>query len=472
MSDMKWGLGPVIKLIIVVTGMIAAGRLYADTFPGGTLIAAEMKQINGNAGEYRADDREVPESANEDGPDGELYTLEMAMATALRDNPGLAEIKARAEAMAAIPSQVGTLPDPRISFNVMNLPTDTFALSQEPMTQIQFGLYQAVPFPGKLALREEAARYEADAVMDNVDEVRLRLVRDVKTTWWRLFNLDQSLSIILRNQELLRQFIKIAQTKYSVGQGLQQDVLLAQLELSKLLDLKLRFKGMRRNEEARFAALLDIATDVSVRVPLQVNLELPELTDERTLYDMADQFKPLLASQQKHIQAAGSRLELAKKDYYPDFNIGATYGVRSGYNPNGSSRPDFASVMFSMNLPIFTGRKQSKAVDQRKSEWLEKNFKLHSLRNMVHADISEAVSDYRRTREQFRLFETGIIPQARQTVSSMLAGYQVNKVDFLNLINAQVTLYNYEIRYWQMLSEANQALAKVIETVGVETIYE
>ena len=123
-------------------------------------------------------------------------------------------------------------------------------------------------------------------------------------------------------------------------------------------------------------------------------------------------------------------------------------------------------------MPLFTGRKQSKAVAQYKNEWLEQNFKLHDLRNMVRADISAAVSDYRRSRDQVELFGTGIIPQAQQTVSSMLAGYQVNKVDFLNLISAQVTLYNYEINYWQMLSEANQALAKVIATVGTETIYE
>ena len=94
------------------------------------------------------------------------------------------------------------------------------------------------------------------------------------------------------------------------------------------------------------------------------------------------------------------------------------------------------------------------------------------MRLLVQADISEAVSDFRRARDQFVLFGTGIIPQAQQTVASMLAGYQVNKVDFLNLVQAQITLYNYEINYWQMLSEANQALARIIAGVGVETVYE
>lgn len=401
----------------------------------------------------------------------ELLTLEQSIDIALLDNPGLAEMQARADAMAAIPSQVGTLPDPRVSFNAMNLPTDTFDLSQENMTQMQFGISQAIPYPGKLALREEAAEYEAAAALNNVDETRLRLVRNVKVTWWRLFNLDQAISIVLRNQDLLRQFVEIAQTKYSVGQGLQQDVLLARLELSKLLDLELRLNGTRRNEEARLNALLDRPRDQVVRLPQQVNEILPGLVDEQVLFQLAEQSKPIFARQHNHIQAARSRVELAKKDFYPDFHAGAAYSFRSDNNL-GDSRSDFASFMLSVNLPIFTERKQSKAVSQRNSELLGQNYKLQDLRGMIQANISVASSDYRRSREQSELFKTGIIPQAKQTVSSMLSGYQVNKVDFLNLVRAQITLYNYEISYWQKLSEANQALARVIAAVGVETIYE
>jgi len=459
---------------------LICSSLSIPAFSGGIAVAGADDVITLSGAEKTSDiqgtsgDRcvAVLGTVAEEPLDVKRFTLERAIDIALRDNPGLAEMQARAEAMAAIPSQAGTLPDPMVSFNAMSLPTDSFSISQEPMTQIQFGISQAIPFPGKLALREQAAEYEAAAAAENVDEVRLLLIRDVKTIWWRLFNLDQAITIVLRNQDLLRQFVQIAQTKYSVGQGLQQDVLLAQLELSKLLDLELRLKGARRNEEARLNAILNVSPDQAVHLPQQVAKELPELAREQILYDLAEQSRPLLASQQNYIQAASTRVDLAKKDYFPDFDIGAAYGFRSGYEPDGNPRSDLASFMLSMNVPLFTGRKQSKAVAQYKNEWLEQNFKLHDLRNMVRADISAAVSDYRRSRDQVELFGTGIIPQAQQTVSSMLAGYQVNKVDFLNLISAQVTLYNYEISYWQMLSEANQALAKVIATVGAETIYE
>jgi outer membrane protein, heavy metal efflux system len=399
-------------------------------------------------------------------------TLTQAIDLALADNPNLSEMRARADAYAAIPSQVGTLPDPIISFNALNLPTDTFDFSQEAMTQKQFGINQAIPFPGKLGLREVAAQHEADAAAKDVDETRFLLLRDVRITWWRVFNLDRAREIVAQNQLLLRQFVQIAETKYSVGQGLQQDVLLAQLELSKLLDLDLRLKGARRSEAARMNALLSVPSDSPALLPKDVDLHLLTLMDEQTLYRLADEYRPILATQESIIKASRTRVELAKKDYYPDFNVGAAYGFRSGDDIGRGSRADFASFRLSMNLPIFIGRKQSKAVDQRKSEMIQQTFRLHDLRNFVQADISGALADYQRARDRFELYKTGILPQARQTVASMLAGYQVNKVDFLNLVSAQVTEYNYEISYWRELSEANQALARLIAAVGVEKINE
>ena len=434
-------------------------------------LADEMEKTEELIKPYESIINEAVASLANDLPTGEILTLEESINLALLGNPGLAEMQARAQAIAEIPSQVGTLPDPILSFNILNLPTDTFDTSQVGMTQApQFGLSQAIPFPGKLGLRKQAAEYEAEAASNDIDEIRLNLVRNVKTIWWNIFNLDQSLNIILQNQKLLRQFVEIAQTKYSVGQGLQQDVLLAQLELSKLLDLELRLMGARRAEEARLNALMNISPDHTVHLPQQVDELMLPLAGEQHLFSLADQSRPLLARQGNRIQAASTRVELAKKDFYPDFNIGALYGFRSGNEINGDSRADFASIRFSMTLPIFTDTKQSKAVNQRASELMEQNYRLQDLRLAIQANITGTMADYRRARDQSELFKTGILPQARQTVASMLAGYQVNKVDFLNLVSAQITLYNYEIRYWQVLSEANQALARLVAAVGVENI--
>ena len=401
-----------------------------------------------------------------------VVTQQAAVSMALKNNPGLAEIQARADAAKAIPSQLGTLPDPVLSFNALNLPTDTFNLSQEAMTQLQVGLSQAIPFPGKLALKEEAAQYEAEAVGQNVDEMRLTLIRDVKNAWWQLFYLDRALDIVRVNQDLLRQFVTIAETKYKVGQGLQQDVLLAQLELSKLLDSEIQLTGMRRNEAARFNALAGFSANRAVSLPNQADARIPSLPADEKLYLLAETSRPLLAGQRSRIDAARSRLDLAEKDYYPDLKLNAAYGARSGYNPNQTSRADFASFGVAMNLPIYTDSKLDKAVDQRKAEVLGQTYNLQDIQLQVQKTITASRADFEQASEQVSLFETGIIPQSRQTVASMFAGYQVNKVDFLNLVRAQLTLYNYETQYWKALSTANQALAKLVAAVGKESFDE
>ncbi|MDP1774229.1 MAG: TolC family protein [Methylobacter sp.] len=409
--------------------------------------------------------------AGEEPVTGQELTLKAATEQAVQDNPDLAQMQARAQAMAAIPSQMGALPDPEISFNAMSLPVNTFNTRQEDMTQLGAGISLAIPFPGKLALREQAAAFEAEAASQSVTEVRLRLLSEVKTTWWLIFYLDRAIQIIDSNHALLQQFVQIARTKYEVGEGLQQDVLLAQLELSKLLDQQLMLKASRRNAAASLNALLDKPANEEVRLPDKVEVQLPTIKQEALLYQQAETSRAILESNRQGINAAQSRLDLAKKDYLPDFNLGASYGARAN-TPAGDKRADLLSLNLSMNVPIFAAQKQAKAVDQRNSELMQEKYALQDQWNKVRSQISQGYNDYRRAKDQVVLFETGIVPQARQTVASMLAGYQVNKVDFLNLVRSQITLFEYETQYWKAFAEANQSLAQLNAAVGEEEIYE
>lgn len=396
-----------------------------------------------------------------------VLSLAEAERIALKVNPGLASMASRAKAIAEIPPQVGTLPDPHLAFDAVNLPVDSFSTTQENMTQLRVGLSQEIPFPGKLRTREEAARFEAESADFDVKETRLRLIRNVHISWWNLFYLDRALEIIGRNKELLRQFIRIAETKYKVGKGLQQDVLLAQVELSKLLDINIQLVGARRDEEARMNALMNRPTHIAVHLPAKVQESLPQMPEETKLHQIALDARPLLASQSERIKAAEKRVDLAELDYYPDFKVGAGYGFRQGNNTGrNNSRADFLTMGVSLNLPLYTGTKQDRALEQRKAEVAKENFSLQDIREAVWAEASTALADYIKTKDQASLFKTGIIPQASQTVASMLAGYQVNKVDFLNLVRSQITLYNFETQYWRALTGARQSLARLEAAIG------
>lgn len=405
--------------------------------------------------------------------DGHL-SLASACETALRDNPGLAQMQARYDALAEIPSQAGSLSDPVISFNAMNFPTDTFDRDQEAMTQIQIGIAQEFPFPGKRSLRKDAAKHEANAAKHSVDEMRLRLTNNVSMKWWQVFFLDRALDTVDSNQQLLHQFIEVAQKKYEVGNGLQQDVLLAQLELSKLVDQQIQLTGMRRNQTIQLNVLMGKSHHSDTRLPTNISTVMPTIAGEERLYTRAQSKRPLLREMDQHIEAAQSRLNLAEKGYYPDFKVGLIYGDRQGDNPppRNGSRSDFLSLMVGIKIPLYAGQKQSRAIKQRSSELAKNRFALLDTSNNVRGDISSAANDYRQAKELFSLFGTGIVPQAKQTVDSMLAGYQVSQVDFLNLVRSQVTLFNYELQYWRAFTEAKQALARLEAAVGEESIYE
>jgi cobalt-zinc-cadmium efflux system outer membrane protein len=400
-------------------------------------------------------------------------TLQAALEIALASNQRLAELQYQAEALGAIPPQAGALPDPKLGLNALNFPTDTFDRDQEAMTQLQVTLNQTFPFPGKRGLKREAAEYEAAAAVTRVLDEQLQIAADVRNVWWELLYLDRALLIVDQNQSLMRDFIEIAQIKYKVGSGLQQDVLLAQLELSRLVNRELPLHGMRGASEADLNALLNRSANQAIHLPQEPeNDTLPVLPEKSQLLQTALEARPLLDVQREMTEAARTRLDLAKKDYYPDFRLGAGYGFRDGDDPVRGERSDFASIMFSVNVPIYFKSKQSKAVDQRSSEYFQRKHAFNETLRSVQASIARNLAHYQASRAQVVLFGTAIIPQAQQTVSAMLSAYQVNEVDFLNVLNTQITLYNAQISYWEAMSNAKQSLAKLAASVGSEELYE
>ncbi len=398
--------------------------------------------------------------------------LKRAEAMAMEHNPALAGAGSRAEALAAVPAQVGALPDPQLSLAALNLPTDSFATGQEAMTQMQLGISQAIPFPGKLGLRQSAAEKMAEAASHNRDEAQLMLLRNVRIGWWNLAWLDKALAIIDHNVDLLRDLVRIAEARYKTGQGLQQDVLLAQLELSKMQERQLDLQATRQRQAARFNALLGRPSQTPVALPAiddRLRSELPN-TDE--LKRKARQRRPMLLALQRKADAAGDRVALAERDYYPDFKLGAAYGYRHGLNANGSRRPDLASVQLSLNLPIFTADKQERQLDQRRAEEAGAEFDWQDAADRVDAEIEAAVADLYAARQRAALFRQGILPQARQTTASMMAGYQVDRVDFLNLMRARLNEFNTDIQYWRQIASAHQAAARLAAAAGLETLNE
>lgn len=389
--------------------------------------------------------------------------LQSFIDTALENNPEIKESQNRIKAAQEVPSQVSSLDDPILQFQLMNLPVDTFGFSQENMTQKQFSLSQELPYPGKLGLKAEIAGKNIDITKQDLKEVRLTITRDVKLAFYELCFVLAATNITQENKTLLEQFVTITESKYSVGKGLQQDVLKAQVELTKIMEQLIEFQKLEEIEKAKLNSLRNLLPQEALVIPHGISKTDFNFTVQK-LQGIAEKHRPLLSKIHSLKERYGSSKKLAEKEYYPDFNVGLKYGQREG---NGQiDRADIVSAFVGINIPIWYKTKQSRRV-------LETAYKVDMARetynkakNQIFLNLKKLVDKERQGSKTLQLIEQGILPQARQSLESALAGYSVDKVDFLTLLDNQLTLFNWQIRYHRELTDYEKNLAEVEHSAG------
>ena len=384
---------------------------------------------------------------------------------ALSGNPDYLALQNQWHAAKAQVPQAGALPDPTLGLALGNLPVNSFAFDQEPMTGKKLSLMQMLPFPGKLGTKQDIAGFQAQALEQQVREFSNQLVKNVKLAYYTIFLIDKSITIVKRNKGLLQQFIRIAETKYAVGKGLQQDVLKAQVELSKLTDKLISLNQMRATAGFKLNTLLNRPTDAVVpTIDSVAQSALPQSLDE--LKSIGLNQRPLLLGWQMLIEKSTKATRLAKLSYLPDFSLGVAYTQRNDL-ANGMIMHDFFSAEVKLNLPIWFFRKQSKLVEEKQYAAKSIQEKFQQIKNQVSFQIEDNYQELQKHSTLLELYRTGIIPQASQSLNAALAGYQVDKVDFLTLINNQMTLFNYELEYYRVLAEHEKTMAKLEAAVGV-----
>ncbi|MGB4781846.1 TolC family protein [Candidatus Methylomirabilis sp.] len=393
----------------------------------------------------------------------EMLRLQPLIQEALAVNPEIRAEGQRWDAARERPPQEGSLDDPMLNFEIENLPTNSFAFTQEDMTMKKLSVSQALPFFGKLDLRSEVAQREANAIGLAYRDKRNEIVRRVKEVFYGLYAIDRSQEIVEKNRELLREFVKIAETKYSVGKGIQQDVLKAQVELSKLLDEQIRLEQSREAAGARLNAILNRPPQTPLGRTGEVSkAELPmDLTELQT---RALENRPLLKGLAEEIERSKAANALARKRYFPDLTMSMGYAFRE--DSALVRRSDFFSAGFSINIPLYFRTKQDRQVAETSALINSAREQYQATRNEVFSMVKELVADIEKGHKLIDLIETGLLPQARLSLDSAVAGYQVGKVDFLTLLDNRLTLFNFEKEYYRTLGEYQISLARLEWVVG------
>lgn len=390
-------------------------------------------------------------------------TLNSLISEALENNRQIHEARANIKAVKETPGQAGALSDPKLEFEIMNLPVDTFSFTRQDMTQKQVTLSQQLPFPGKLGLKTKIAAKDVDIVERNHDELKLQLIREVKLAYYELCYILVAIDVTERNHTLLKQLISIAESKYSVGKGLQQDVLKAQVEMSQNADELIRLKKNAKVEEARLNTLMNRLPQAPISIPHGIVKNRFNYSIE-DLQQIATESRPYLSGMTSLVDRSRTSKDLAQKEYYPDIGIGFRYGQRD--NAFDTQRPDFVSAFININIPLWYKDKQKRKVAEESYKIEVAQEAYNSAKNQVFLQIKENLDEVNKNRELLDLISTGIIPQAKQSLESAMAGYAVDKVDFLTLLDNQITLYKWEVKYHRELTDYEKSLAKMEHLVG------
>jgi cobalt-zinc-cadmium efflux system outer membrane protein len=387
--------------------------------------------------------------------------LDQVLAEARERNPRLRALRAAAEAADHREPEASTLPDPMLQLGVMNfgvpeLNTD-MAMSMAPAVQ----LMQMVPFPGKLSLRGEIAGYGSDIARSTAEEGWWEVRAQTATLFYELYALDRRLEVMRETLALLEDFQDVAKTMYSAGTGRQADVLRADVEVARMDGDIRQMVARRAAAAARLNAVLDRPASSHVPSPLldPLPVEVPTAGELSTL---AQESRPRLAHARLGLEQARSGSKLAAKEIWPDFAFGISYGQRN----RGMGTERMASAMIGFSLPVHAGSRQHARRDEAIAMERLAEAQLRGWEAEIDARIGEMTAELERSRSLAVLYRDEVIPEARATVESAFSSYRVGTVDFMTLVDAQMTVNRYEGELFTLLADYGKAIAALESAVG------
>ena len=396
-----------------------------------------------------------------DLPKRETLALPELIQEALAKNPEIQAARQQWEASTNRIAQARSMDDPTLQVQWWNAP-ESFNLARSENTII--GLSQKIPYPGKLALKEEVASRSADMTEQALRAKERNLIARLKQSYYDLFFAHKAIQIHHEQIELLKQFFEIANAKFRTGKGSQVDVLKAQVELSTLYQQLPVLEQRRDTAQGKLNTLLDR----DPRFPLGSPQEPREGRfdqDLEDLYRAATTARPELKAADLAVQRNKQSRALALREYYPDINLGVQRFQ------NFQARDGFGAVV-SMSIPFafWTKPKYDAAVQEAAAAVAAARADLHTLENLTRFQIRDLLAKVRASWEVAVLYRTTVLPQAEQGLEAARVGYRTGKTNFLDLIEADRALRGFQLEYYRALVEREDRLAELEQVVGMDLL--
>ena len=390
---------------------------------------------------------------------GPAYTLDEVEDMALRGNP---EIQVAARKMLAAEAHVpsaGALDDPSFMYRGWQVP-----LSQPwnyNAAQNMFMLSQTLPGRGKRALRTSVAEADVAEAKAALDATKLDIRIRIRKAFYDLLGAEDELRIHDEHIDIARQAVEAARIKYAVGKVPQQNILKAQVSLTRLAEHLIHFEQDAEVARARLNTLLgrDPRDSIVVRGDRTVSVALPSLD---ALEKAALQSRPDLLQAQAAVEKSRKEQALSQKTYTPDFTLSAGYML----NPTGSEFRNNYMVEGSINLPWLNRRKHDAELAASTAMVSEQDAEIAAIRNAAFGQIQEALVQAQAAQRLANVYQGSLRPQAEATLHSTVIAYENDRTEFLDLLDSQMTVIDLDLAYFQALADFEARLADLELAVG------
>ena len=380
-----------------------------------------------------------------------------------KNNPQIEAARQSWEAARQVPTQVSTLPDPQFQVQQFSVgsPRPFAGYTNSNFAYVGLGFSQDIPYPGKLRLRGEIAKRDAEVSQQQVESVRRTVLVEVKAVYFQLAYLAKTLTILESDGDLLKQVEQAADARYRSGKGTQQDVLQAQLQQTKLV----REIAMHHLEvgklEAQLKQLLNRSQSSQDIEPADLT-ETPLVQNYDELLAVARAQNPELVGAQKMIEKQSLQVDLARKDFYPDFNVQYMW-----QRTDPTQFRAYYMLTFGVRIPIYRGRKQRPELAQAQAQQLRARSEFEAQSQQIASELRAQYVTAQQTSELLRIHREGLSPQSRAEFQAGLAAYQSNKQDFQAVLTAFLDVLHLDEDYYQNLAEYETAIARLEQISGL-----
>ena len=396
---------------------------------------------------------------------GLAISLQQAEQMALQADPVINSHMATSRSYDQEATANGTLPDPKLRLGMFNVPLDSFSTTEDPSTQLRIGVQQEFPRGDTTDLKQQQSKWLAQAALAEANDEKLKLLLNVRDVYLNLYYEIRAGIIVNETRKLFAKLVKITEDQYAAGRVNQQDVIRADLELSRLDD---RATKIRANEDEYRAQLAQWLGDVAWR---DIDDSLPMLPDVQDRVDINEVLTrhPAVIAQTARVEASKTMIEVTRQDYKPGVGAFVEYRKRFGENSDGSDRSDMMAAMVTVDIPLFTENRQDRNVAAREERARAARYSRDDTLRVLKRKLEKDRAVYKRLGERELLYKNKLISSASSNAKASLNAYQSGVTEFTTLMRAGITELDVRLENLRIKVDRLRTRARLLYITGDST---